>query len=83
MIQWWVVATRYHSLIVDRATVTPEFEISAWTEEGDVMGLRRRSPEGDAPMDGVQFHPESFLSDHGPQLLANFLGVPRSGAGDV
>lgn len=69
-------ATRYHSLIVERATVDLErFEISAWLEDGMVMGLRRR---GDAPpMDGVQFHPESFLTRAGPMLLANFIGCPR------
>ena len=80
------VATRYHSLIVQRDTVPASFEISAWTEEGEVMGLRwrgeagRDSPSTDgssqspaAPMDGVQFHPESFLTVEGPRLLGNFL----------
>lgn len=69
-------ATRYHSLIVDRESVdTERFEISAWLEDGMVMGLRRR---GDgAPLDGVQFHPESFLTTAGPLLLANFIGCPR------
>ena len=69
-------ATRYHSLIVERATVTPDFEISAWTAQDEVMGLRWKSPVGKAPMDGVQFHPESFLSTDGPQLLGNFLQTP-------
>ena len=69
-------ATRYHSLVVERETVdTDRFEISAWLEDGMVMGLRRRG-EG-APMDGVQFHPESFLTFAGPMLLANFIGRPR------
>lgn len=91
-------ATRYHSLIVDRATVTPEFEISAWTAENEVMGLRWRGgasggargstgeaePGGSAtaaPLDGVQFHPESFLTLDGPKLLGNFLasGQPARG----
>ena len=73
-----LVATRYHSLIVDRASVSDEFEISAWTAEDEVMGLRWNAGEpGDAPMDGVQFHPESFMTPTGPQLLANFLGLPR------
>lgn len=111
------VATRYHSLVVQRDTVSAEFEISAWTAEGEVMGLRWRgaagpqaaettdaaresaggprdstvrggaapdqvraacgdgtaSPTRPAPMDGVQFHPESFLSLEGPRLLGNFL----------
>jgi len=76
-------ATRYHSLIVERASVTSDFEISAWTDDGDVMGLRGKSADGGASIDGVQFHPESFLSRHGPDLVANFLGVPRSDAGEV
>ena len=73
------VATRYHSLIVDRATVDGdgEFEISAWTDREELMGLRWRAGAGQAPMDGVQFHPESFLTLEGPKLLANFLGLPR------
>ncbi|MBX3355333.1 MAG: aminodeoxychorismate/anthranilate synthase component II [Phycisphaeraceae bacterium] len=67
-------ATRYHSLIVDRATVTPDFEVSAWTEEDEVMGLRwRGSKNPSAPLDGVQFHPESYLTHDGPRLLENFL----------
>ena len=72
------VATRYHSLIVDRNTVSDEmpFEISAWTEESELMGLRWVGEHSDrAPMDGVQFHPESFLTVEGPKLLANFLGI--------
>jgi len=74
------VATRYHSLIVERATVTGEFEISAWTANDEIMGLRWRGEKGNnapkqAPMDGVQFHPESFLTVEGPRLLANFLGL--------
>ena len=74
------VATRYHSLIVDRSSINAEFEVSAWTVQDEVMGLRwRTGPQGGsgAPMDGVQFHPESFLTRSGPALLANFLGLPR------
>ncbi len=67
------VATRYHSLVVDRETVGDEFEISAWTARGEVMALRWKAPVGQAPMDGVQFHPESFLTIEGPRLLGNFL----------
>jgi anthranilate synthase/aminodeoxychorismate synthase-like glutamine amidotransferase len=71
-------ATRYHSLIVDRDTVGEGFEVSAWTGEDEVMGLRWvDGGAGQAPMDGVQFHPESFLTVEGPDLLANFLGLPR------
>lgn len=69
------LATRYHSLIVERDTVTDAFEISAWTEDGTVMGLRWKGPEGAAPMDGVQFHPESFLSVQGPTLIGNWLAT--------
>jgi len=70
------IATRYHSLIVDRATVDEsKWQISAWTEEGEVMGLRLR--DSAQPVEGVQFHPESFLTVEGPPLLANFLGLPR------
>lgn len=71
-------ATRYHSLIVQRDTVPlDQFEISAWTDDDVVMGLRWKGSQGTAPLDGVQFHPESFLTTDGPLLLANFLGIPR------
>ena len=74
-------ATRYHSLIVQRDTVPlDEFEISAWTADDVVMGLRWKAPPGAAPLDGVQFHPESFLTTDGPHLLANFLGLARAAA---
>ena len=64
-------ATRYHSLIVDRDTVTDGWEVSAWLEDGTIMGLRST---GDAvQVEGVQFHPESFLTLEGPQLLRNLL----------
>ena len=68
-------ATRYHSLIVDRATLPDCLEITAWLEDGTIMGLRHR----DRPIEGVQFHPESIASEHGHALLRNFLdlaGVP-------
>ena len=71
-------ATRYHSLIVDRDTISDEFEISAWTDRDEIMGLRlKNNNSADSPVDGVQFHPESFLTIEGPILLANFLGLPR------
>ncbi len=71
-------ATRYHSLIVDSASVGDGFQMSAWTEDHEVMGLRWVGGQNDqSPMDGVQFHPESFLTDEGPALLANFLGLRR------
>lgn len=71
-------ATRYHSLIVERGSIDLErFEITAWTDEDEVMGLRAKTGtlEGEAPLEGVQFHPESFLTVEGPALLANFLGL--------
>ena len=78
------VATRYHSLVVKPKGALPEgWEVSAWTfersldgrtDERVIMGLRK---PGAAPVEGVQFHPESFLTEEGPLLLANFLGLPR------
>ena len=65
-------ATRYHSLIVKRETLPTEFEISAETVEGEIMGLRHR-PTG---AEGVQFHPESILTGVGMDLLKNFLALP-------
>jgi anthranilate synthase/aminodeoxychorismate synthase-like glutamine amidotransferase len=62
-------ATRYHSLIVKRATLPDCLEITAWTEEGEIMGLRHK----EFPVHGVQFHPESILTHEGKKLLANFL----------
>ena len=70
-------ATRYHSLAVDRATLPPELEVTAWTEDGEIMGLQHRT----RPIHGVQFHPESIATEGGHQLLANFLdlaGVKRA-----
>jgi anthranilate synthase component II len=63
-------ATRYHSLIVDRDSIPDVLEVTAETADGIVMGLRHR----DAPVEGVQFHPESILTSLGPDLLTNFLG---------
>lgn len=62
-------ATRYHSLAVERGTVPPELEITAWTESGVIMGLRHR----ELPVEGVQFHPESVLTEWGHRMLANWL----------
>jgi anthranilate synthase component 2 len=62
-------ATRYHSLVLDRATCPPELEITAWTDDGLIMGVRHRA----YPIEGVQFHPESILTEGGHALLANFL----------
>jgi len=62
-------ATRYHSLVVDRATLPAELEITAELDDGTIMGLRHRS----LPIEGVQFHPESIRSEHGHQMLQTFL----------
>ena len=64
-------ATRYHSLTIRRDTLSEEFEITAWTDQDEIMGIRHRR----WPMEGVQFHPESFLTLEGPRLLRNFLGL--------
>jgi para-aminobenzoate synthetase component 2 len=66
-----VTATRYHSLIVDRKSLPRELEISAETAEGVIMALRHRKLR----VEGVQFHPESVLTDSGKQLLRNFLNL--------
>jgi anthranilate synthase component II len=64
-------ATRYHSLIVDRATLPASLEVTAWLADGTIMGLRHKT----LPIEGVQFHPESIASEHGHQLLRNFLDM--------
>jgi anthranilate synthase/aminodeoxychorismate synthase-like glutamine amidotransferase len=63
------VATRYHSLVVERESLPACLEISAESEDGEIMGLRHRS----APLEGVQFHPEALLTEHGHTLLQNFI----------
>jgi para-aminobenzoate synthetase component 2 len=65
------IATRYHSLIVERENLPSCLEITAWTEEGEIMGLRHK----ELPVEGVQFHPESILTEHGHRLLENFLAI--------
>jgi len=62
-------ATRYHSLAVERASLPAELEITAESEDGEIMGLRHRS----LPVEGVQFHPEAMLTEHGHAMLRNFL----------
>ena len=68
-------AGRYHSLVVERETLPADLEITAWTEEGEIMGLRHRSHA----IEGVQFHPESILTEAGKALLGNWLAGLRSG----
>jgi len=60
---------RYHSLVIERASCPAELEITAWTDDGDIMGVRHKR----LAVQGVQFHPESILSEHGHALLRNFL----------
>ena len=64
-------ATRYHSLVIERETCPPCLEVTAWTEDGEVMGVRHTS----LAIEGVQFHPESIMTEHGHQLLQNFLNA--------
>lgn len=67
------LATRYHSLVVERESLPDCLEVTAWLEDGTIMGLRHRT----ALIEGVQFHPESIASEHGHQLLRNFLEEAR------
>jgi anthranilate synthase component 2 len=64
-----LTCTRYHSLAVERDSLPDCLEITAWTEDGEIMGLRHRT----LAVEGVQFHPESILSESGHDLLKNFL----------
>jgi anthranilate synthase component 2 len=65
------IAARYHSLAVERDTLPPTLEMTAWTDDGEMMGLRHRT----RPIHGVLFHPESIATEHGHDLLANFLDL--------
>ena len=67
-----LTATRYHSLVIEKKSLPACLEVTAWTDDGEIMGVRHR----DLPVEGVQFHPESILTEKGHELLANFL---RSG----
>ncbi len=68
------VAGRYHSLVAERASLPDELQVTAWTADGTVMGLRHSR----RPLFGVQFHPESVLTPEGPRLLRNFVDVTRA-----
>ncbi len=74
-------ATRYHSLVVEKSTLPQCLEVTAWTQHSDgsideIMGLRHKA----LAIEGVQFHPESILTQHGHDLLRNFLGATRHAA---
>jgi anthranilate synthase component 2 len=62
-------ATRYHSLVIERETLPDCLEITAWTEDGEIMGVCHKT----LAVEGVQFHPESILTEHGHDMLKNFL----------
>lgn len=66
-----LTVTRYHSLVVDRKTLPDCLEVTAWTDDEEIMGFRHKH----YPIEGVQFHPESILTEHGHALLKNFLEV--------
>ena len=65
-------ATRYHSLAIERATLPPDLDITATADDGEIMGVRHR----EFAVEGVQFHPEAILTEHGRKVLANFLAQP-------
>jgi anthranilate synthase component 2 len=64
-----VNCTRYHSLVIERASLPECLEITAWTDDGEIMGVRHKT----LAVEGVQFHPEALLTEHGHQMFANFL----------
>ncbi len=68
-------ATRYHSLVIERETIPDALEITAWTDDGEIMGVRHKQ----LAVEGVQFHPESILTQYGHEMLANFLKQHRGG----
>ncbi len=69
-------ATRYHSLVIERESIPDVLEITAWTDDGEIMGVRHKT----LAVEGVQFHPESILTQYGHELLANFLKVGKRAA---
>ncbi len=69
-------ATRYHSLVIERESLPECLEITAWTEDGEIMGVRHKT----LAVEGVQFHPESILTEHGHAMLGNFVGVQWTGS---
>jgi len=69
-----IEATRYHSLVIEEASLPPELEVTARTDDGEIMGVRHRTQ----PIEGVQFHPESIMTVEGKRLLGNFLSRCRN-----
>jgi len=69
-----LTATRYHSLIVARETLPAELEVTAWTDQDEIMGVRHKT----LPIEGVQFHPESVLTPEGDRLMVNFMRMTAS-----
>jgi anthranilate synthase component 2 len=66
-------ATRYHSLVIERSSLPDCLAVTAWTDDGEIMGVRHKT----LAVEGVQFHPESILTEHGHQMLKNFLEEKR------
>ena len=67
------MAIRYHSLVIQNETLPDELEVSAWTDNGIIMGVRHKS----LPVEGIQFHPESIMTEYGKELLSNFLKINK------
>jgi anthranilate synthase component 2 len=68
-----LTATRYHSLAIERESLPDCLEITAWTDDGEIMGVRHKTLAAHCPVEGVQFHPESIMTERGHELLQNFL----------
>ena len=66
-------AIRYHSLVIQNESLPDELEVSAWTDNGIIMGVRHKN----LPVEGIQFHPESIITEYGKELLSNFLNIKR------
>ena len=70
---------RYHSLVIEEASLPADLEVTSRSEDGEIMGVRHKGlAGGPAPLEGVQFHPESILSEHGHAMLRNFLNMGRA-----
>ena len=72
------MAIRYHSLVIQNETLPDELEVSAWTDNGIIMGVRHKS----LPVEGIQFHPESIMTEYGKELLSNFLKIKKDLSGN-